>query len=195
MRAPVAAVTAAGVASESAQGQVTTSTASVISKARAGSCVHHHQATAAAAASTAPTNQAAARSASRATAGFSAWARSSRRRMEASTVSSPTRSMRTTRGLSVLRAPPMTRAPGATGRGMRSPVSSDSSTALSPSSTTPSAGTVSPGRTRTRSPGASSATATVSSAPPGPRRVAVAGSRRASASMARPARWRAAISR
>ena len=48
--------------------------------------------------------------------------------------------------------PPVTRSPAAFSTGIGSPVTIDSSTALRPSSTTPSTGTFSPGRTRSRSP-------------------------------------------
>src|SRR5438309_1283552 len=48
--------------------------------------------------------------------------------------------------------PTTTRLPGVFSTGIDSPVTSDSSTALRPSSTTPSTGTFSPGRTRSRSP-------------------------------------------
>ena len=47
---------------------------------------------------------------------------------------------------------PMTRSPGALSTGIGSPVTIDSSTAACPSTTTPSTGTFSPGRTRRRSP-------------------------------------------
>ena len=48
--------------------------------------------------------------------------------------------------------PPITLSPGSLVTGMDSPVTIDSSTALRPSSTSPSTGTCSPGRTRRRSP-------------------------------------------
>ena len=48
--------------------------------------------------------------------------------------------------------PPVTRAAGSFSAGTGSPVTIDSSTALRPSTTTPSAGIFSPGRTRSRSP-------------------------------------------
>ena len=62
---------AAGVASDSAQGQVTTSTARVASKARDGSNHSHSPATSSDSARIEPTNQAAARSAASATRGRS----------------------------------------------------------------------------------------------------------------------------
>ena len=48
---------------------------------------------------------------------------------------------------------PITGSPARFSTGIGSPVTIDSSTALVPSSTTPSTGTFSPGRTRSRSPG------------------------------------------
>jgi hypothetical protein len=48
---------------------------------------------------------------------------------------------------------PISRAPVVFSTGMDSPVTMDSSSALTPSSTTPSTGTFSPGRTRSTSPG------------------------------------------
>jgi hypothetical protein len=75
----------------------------------------------------------------------------------------PTFSIRITSGLSTLTAPPISASPTPRGSGRLSPVNSDSSTLLAPSSTRPSAGMVSPGRTSTRSPGASSAMGTTCS--------------------------------
>ena len=64
----------------------------------------------------------------------------------------PTRSARITRRRSQLIVPPMTASPGSLFTGIGSPVTIDSSMALRPSTTTPSTGTFSPGRTRQRSP-------------------------------------------
>ena len=69
-----------------------------------------------------------------------------------SSVSLPTRSARINKLPVVLRVPPVTRAPGSFSAGIGSPVTSDSSTALRPSTTAPSTGTFSPGRTRQMSP-------------------------------------------
>ena len=71
----------------------------------------------------------------------------------ASTVSAPTRSARITRPPVPLTVPPITRSPGPFSTGIGSPLIIDSSTALAPSTTMPSTGTFSPGRTRSRSPG------------------------------------------
>ena len=103
------------------------------------------------------------------------WARS---------VSAPTRSARITKPPVPFTVPPVTRLPGAFATGMDSPVTIDSSTALRPSSTTPSTGTRSPGRTRRRSPGRTSASGTSSSLPSSRRRRAVFGARPSSARMA-----------
>ena len=75
------------------------------------------------------------------------WARS---------VSAPTRSARITKPPVPFTVPPVTRLSGAFATGIGSPVTIDSSTALRPSSTTPSTGTRSPGRTRRRFPGRTS---------------------------------------
>ena len=67
-------------------------------------------------------------------------------------VSRPTRSARMMKPPVPFTVPPVTRSPATFSTGMGSPVIIDSSTVLSPSSTTPSTGTFSPGRTRRRSP-------------------------------------------
>ena len=72
--------------------------------------------------------------------------------MRASMVSEPTLSARMTSAPVPLTVPPISRSPGCFATGMDSPVTIDSSTALRPSSTAPSTGTPSPGRTRSRSP-------------------------------------------
>ena len=63
--------------------------------------------------------------------------------------------------------PPITWSPALLPTGIDSPVSIDSSTALRPSITSPSTGTFSPGRTRSRSPILTASSATSSSAPSG----------------------------
>ena len=72
--------------------------------------------------------------------------------IRASMVSLPTRSARITKLPDWLSVPPVTWSPGFFSTGTGSPVSIDSSTVLRPSSTTPSTGIFSPGRTRRRSP-------------------------------------------
>lgn len=80
------------------------------------------------------------------------WASLTVRTICASSVSLPTRVARRTSILAPFTVPPLSRSPGALRTGAASPVSIDSSTGLSPSSTSPSTGTRSPGRTRRRSP-------------------------------------------
>ena len=75
-------------------------------------------------------------------------------------------------------------APADFSAGIGSPVTIDSSTALVPSRTTPSTGTFSPGRTRSRSPTRTSLIAISASAPSAPSRRAVFGARPSSALMA-----------
>ena len=112
----------------------------------------------------------------------------------ASSVSAPTRSAVMTKLPVALTVPPMTRLPGAFSTGIDSPVSIDSSTALVPSTTVPSTGTFSPGRTRRRSPGRTASSGTSSSRPWASRR-AVRGARPSRARRAPPVAWRARSSR
>jgi len=70
----------------------------------------------------------------------------------ASTVAEPTCSERITSAPLVFRVAPISLSPTRLVTGSGSPVSIDSSSALLPSMTTPSTGTFSPGRTRSRSP-------------------------------------------
>src|SRR4029453_14054364 len=83
--------------------------------------------------------------------------------------SSPTASTRTRRAESVTTVPATTRAPSPLGTGRDSPVIIDSSSSAAPSTTTPSAGTRPPGRTRTTSPTPRPAIETVRVPPPGTR--------------------------
>ena len=103
------------------------------------------------------------------------WARS---------VSAPTRSARMTNPPVPFTVPPVTWSPGTFSTGIGSPVTIDSSMALVPSSTTPSTGTFSPGRTRRRSPGCTWSRGTSSSLPSSRRRRAVFGARPSRALMA-----------
>jgi hypothetical protein len=68
-------------------------------------------------------------------------------------VPAPTFSARITSEPVPFTVAPITGSPGPFSTGIGSPVTIDSSTVLAPSSTTPSTGTFSPGRTRRRSPG------------------------------------------
>ena len=72
--------------------------------------------------------------------------------MRASMVSLPTLRASMTKLPLLLSVPPVTWVPGVFSTGTGSPVSSDSSTVERPSTTRPSTGTASPGRTRRRSP-------------------------------------------
>jgi hypothetical protein len=106
---------------------------------------------------------------------FAACAPSTVRTMPASTVSAPVRETRTASAPAPFTVPPTTGAPAVLRTGMGSPVIMDSSTWLSPSATSPSAGRRSPGRTSTTSPGRSWATGTSATSPPLRRRRAVRG--------------------
>ncbi len=99
-------------------------------------------------------------------------------------VSPPTRSARMTRLPFAFWVPPMRRSPACFETGSDSPVSSDSSRLECPSSTMPSTGTLSPGRTRSRSPAWTWSSGISSSLPSARRRRAVGGARRSSALMA-----------
>ena len=83
--------------------------------------------------------------------------------MRASMVSLPTRSAFIVKPPLPFTVPPITLAPGCLAAGIGSPVIIDSSTALVPSSTVPSTGTFSPGRTRRVSPTAMASIATSTS--------------------------------
>ena len=95
----------------------------------------------------------------------------------ASMVCAPTRSERITSAPLVFSVAPISLSPGRLLTGSGSPVSIDSSTALDPSVTTPSTGTFSPGRTRSRSPTCTCVRGTSSSVPSGRMRRAVFGAR------------------
>ena len=154
---PVPTMTAVGVARPSAHGQamMRTATAVPIASTRArssGPNASQPRNVASAATRTAGTNQAETRSASRCMGARAPWASSTRRMIWASVLSSPTAVTRTTRVPVRLRVAPMTVSPTALVTGTLSPVSIDSSSVEPPSATTPSTGSFSPGRTRTRSP-------------------------------------------
>ena len=107
------------------------------------------------------------RSARRCTGALPDWASVTSRAIWASAVSVPTLVARTTSRPPALTVAPATSSPGCFSTGTDSPVSSDWSTALVPSSTMPSVATFSPGRTTKRSPTASCSTGTRRSAPVG----------------------------
>ena len=93
------------------------------------------------------------------------WARATICTIWDSTVADPTRSERITNAPLVLSVAPISGSPTCLLIGSGSPVSMDSSSALWPSTTTPSTGTFSPGRTRSRSPTCTWASGTSSSLP------------------------------
>ncbi len=145
-----------GVARPSAHGQAMISTATALTSAwaRRGSGPSHAQMTnvTTATAITAGTNQPATVSASRWMGARERCASPTMRTIWASSVSAPTRSARMITLPVPLTVPPVTRLAGPFSTGIGSPVTIDSSTLVAPSSTTPSTGTLSPGRTRSRSP-------------------------------------------
>jgi hypothetical protein len=106
------------------------------------------------------------------------WACATRLTMRASKVSAPTFSARITSEPVPLMVPPISGLPASFSTGSGSPLTSDSSIALPPSSTTPSTGTFSPGRTRKRSPAFTSSSETSSSLPSRAMRRAVVGASR-----------------
>ena len=99
-------------------------------------------------------------------------------------MSAPTRSARITKLPVWLTVAPITWSPGFFATGIGSPVIIDSSTALEPSSTAPSTGIFSPGRTRSRLPGTTWSSATSRSTPSSPTRRAVFGASPSSARIA-----------
>ena len=103
-----------------------------------------------------------------------------------SRVSEPTRSARMTSDPVPLTVAPVTRSPAPFSTGIGSPVIIDSSTLLIPYSTTPSTGTFSPGRTRSRAPTCTWSKGTSASEPSSRTRRAVFGVRPRRALMAAP---------
>ncbi len=164
---PVPTSSAVGVASPRAHGQAMTRTDTAAVNACSVSPVAMSQPTRVSSAitSTTGTKTAETRSARRWIGALPDWACSTSRAICASRVSAPTRVARTTSRPPALTVAPVTGEPGPTSTGMLSPVSRDSSTALLPSTTTPSVATVSPGRARKRSPTASASTGTRVSTP------------------------------
>ncbi len=168
-----------GVASPSAQGQAMMSTDTAFTSACAsrGSGPHTPQTSAASSAMrmTAGTNHAATLSARLWMGARLRWAAATCRTIWARSVSLPTRRASMRNDPVPLSVPAVTASPIVFSLGRDSPVSRDSSTALWPSTTTPSTGTFSPGRTRRRSPGCTSASGTSVSAPSAATRRAVFG--------------------
>mmetsp|Transcript_61822 Transcript_61822/g.146361 ORF Transcript_61822/g.146361 Transcript_61822/m.146361 type:complete len:238 (-) Transcript_61822:323-1036(-) len=164
---PVPAMMAVGVARPRAQGQAMTSTATALMSACSQSPVTTAQPRKVASAMprTTGTNTALTRSTMRWMGAFAAWADSTIRMMRASVVSAPMAVVRTVSAPSALMAPPVTLSPTALGTGRLSPVMSDSSIWLRPSTISPSTATRSPGRMTTRSPTTTCSTGTSTSAP------------------------------
>ena len=189
---PVPTMIAVGVARPMAQGHamMTTPMNAVSASVTRGSGPKRNQTAnvAAATMSTAGTKSSEIRSARRWMGALEPCARWTRSTILARAVSRPTRVARMTKEPVVLRVAPMTSSPACFTAGMGSPVSMLSSTALEPSTRTPSTGTLSPGRTRRRSPGTTIARSTSSSTPFAMRRAVVAWSptRRRMAPVVRP---------
>ena len=175
---PVPTMIAVGVARPMAQGQamMTTPMNAVSASVNRGSGPNTNQITkvSAAVSRTAGTKISLMRSAMRWIGALEPCARWTSSTIRASAVSRPTRVARMTNEPVVLSVAPMTSSPACLVDGIGSPVSIDSSTAEMPSTTTPSTGTLSPGRTRSRSPAMTSASGTSSSKPLRIRRAVVA---------------------
>ena len=184
-----------GVASPSAQGQAMISTATAFTSAwvsrGGGPKVAHTTKVAAAASTTAGTKKPETRSANRWMGARLRCASPTMRTICASKVSAPTRSARITRLPVPFTVPAFTRPPAIFSTGRGSPVIIDSSTKLVPSSTTPSTGTFSPGRTRRRSPGTTRSSGRSFSSPLSGITRAVLGARPSRARMAVDVRLRA----
>ena len=120
------------------------------------------------------TNTAEIWSAKRCAADFPVWASSTSLTIWASAVSEPIAVALMVRTPEVLSVAPATLLPDCLSTGSDSPVSIDSSTALAPSTTSPSTGTFSPGRILTRSPTCTDSTGTISSTPSRTRRASLA---------------------
>ena len=176
-KAPAAESMATGVAKDSAQGQVTISTATATIRACCGSLGHHHTSAASAASSTKTRKGRATRSASWANRGFCSEALSISATISANRVSAPTRSTRISTADSRLMLPAQTSPPTVRQRGADSPVSRASSTRVLPASNGPSAGNTSPGNTRSTSPSAMRRTPTRTKRPSSPRRSTLSGKR------------------
>ena len=187
---PVPTSSAVGVARPSAQGQAMISTATAAVKANSTDSPAPIQKPSVATARpmTTGTKMPETRSARRWTGALPDWASVTRRAIWASAVSAPTFVARTIRRPPAFTEAPATSSPGCFSTGTDSPVSSDWSTALVPSSTTPSVATFSPGRTTKRSPTASCSTGTRRSVPSASRTAASLAPSSSSAVSAAPAR-------
>ena len=151
-KAPLAAIIAAGVASDKAQGHVTISTATPAISARCGSSPHHHATAAAAATSTTHKKGAAMRSANRARRGLVVDAIRIKSTISANRVLAPICVICTVTTPDKLKLPATTEAPSTLRTAAVSPVKSDSLACVWPSTMTPSAANASPGKVRMTSP-------------------------------------------
>ncbi len=151
---PVPTRSAVGVASPRAHGHAMIRVATAAVNAASGGKPSSSQPTSVPTASTSTTGTKTAetRSARRWIRAFPVCASSTSAAMRARRVSSPTRVARTSRRPPALRVAPVTSSPGPTSTGSDSPVRSERSTALDPSTTTPSVAIRSPGRTTNSSP-------------------------------------------
>ena len=192
---PVATMIDIGVASPSAHGQamISTATALTIAWANWGGGPISAQATnvTTATTTTAGTKYPATVSATRWIGARLRCASATICTIRASSVSAPTCSARITKLPVALIVPPITLSPGCFSTGIGSPVTIDSSTLLRPSTTTPSTGTFSPGRTRSESPGCTWASGMSSSRPSSRMIRAVAGASSSSERIADAVRPRA----
>ena len=164
---PVPTMTAAGVARPIAHGQAITTTLMNADSASvnrgSGPAMNQIAKVTEARISTSGTKASAIRSASRWTGALLPWARRTASTIRASAVSCPTRVALMTKVPVRFIVPPTTSVPGAISTGTGSPVSMLVSMLEAPSRTTPSTGTLSPGRTRTRSPTATRTSGTSTS--------------------------------
>ena len=193
---PVPTMMAAGVAKPKLHGQAIINTATKTCNAKLKPSPAHSQPTAATTpkTSTTGTKYPATTSARRAIGALPACAASTKRTICISSASPPTRVARTMSAPAPLRLPPVTASPGALTTGSDSPVSSDSSTVELPSTTSPSAGMRSPGRTRRQS-STLMASAAISRSPSSVTSAALSGLSCSSAPMASSARNRERASR
>ena len=187
---PVPTTSAVGVARPRAQGQATRRTDVAARSARrsfgSGPKSIQPAKERSARTTTTGTKTAATRSTRRWTGAFVACACLTSFTTCASAVSFPTRVAFMTIAPFPFTVAPRSGSPGTFSTGIDSPVTSDSSTAVDPSTRTPSVGTFSPGRTRRRSPARTRSSGT-STSPSGRTRRAFRAPRRASARIASPA--------
>jgi len=192
---PAPTMIAVGVARPSASGQVMTTTviANSIASVTGAPTPHQVRNVAAPPMSATSTSQKAARSARRWPGALDSCAARTSSTICASAVSAPTLVARTRSVPFRLIVAPMTSSPERLPTGIASPVTIDSSTLDSPSSTTPSTGSFEPGRTSSRSPAATSAVG-MSTIRPSRMTVAAGGDRSSSRRIASLAPPRARIS-